>query len=174
MNCPPIVGKSEVNRERDWEHAGTKLRHCKLNEKTTVFHIAMDAMREHGKWDSWVFSCHPFPSAWLDVKRDKFLSISLVSTLQLCVKAWTAACHRITPPTPLQPKPLGGMWCLCLYMLIYWWLWVCVSVWVLTILQTCWRGRRVRERHVCSDFDSVCLKERRTSQKKGKRVENKW
>lgn len=42
------------------------------------------------------------PSAWLDVKRDKFLSISLVSTLQLCVKVWTAARHP-TNPTPIQP-----------------------------------------------------------------------
>lgn len=28
--------KSEVNKKRDWEHARTKLRHCKSNEKTTA------------------------------------------------------------------------------------------------------------------------------------------
>lgn len=44
--------KLEVKKKHmDWEDARTKLRHCKSNEKTAAFLIAMDTMREHGKWD---------------------------------------------------------------------------------------------------------------------------
>ena len=44
--------KLEVKKKPiDREHARTKPRHCKSNEKTAAFLITMDTMREHGKRD---------------------------------------------------------------------------------------------------------------------------
>lgn len=96
-------------------------RHSKLNQKTTAILIGMDTMREHGKWGSRVFPRRPFPSTWLDVKWDKFLSISCVNFVTVLNVGSNLLLHH-----PTLTLTLTGMRQLCPQTLIYCWLCVCV------------------------------------------------